>query len=137
MLYCFNSYTVFVWMFLMMNPSFVDLNFWNFCTIIDCNVSFIGSTTYSIKFLFIHAILNKQYFSQAKMFLHYWFVGWVDATIRCVLIWSQYRISLIENLTYLMQVHNAKWSYTVDWDFGKTQAVKTFFPYPILLHFPC
>ena len=51
MLYCFNSDIVFVWMFLMLNPSFVDLNFWNFCTILYYSVSFIGSTTYTIKFL--------------------------------------------------------------------------------------
>ena len=105
---------VFVWMFLMLNPSFVDLNFWNFCTILDYSVSFIGSTAYSIKFLSIHAILNKQYFSQAKTFLHYWFVGWVDAATTRVLTWSQYKISLTKNLTYVMQVHNAKWLYTVD-----------------------
>ena len=113
MLYCFNSDTVFVWMFLMLNPSFIDLNLWNLYTIIDCIVRFIGSTAYSIKFLSIHVILNKQYFSQAKMFLHYWFVGWVDAATKCVLTWSRYKISLTENLTYLMQVHNAKWSYTI------------------------
>ena len=35
----------------MLNPSFVDLSFWNFCTILNCSVSFISSTTYSIKFL--------------------------------------------------------------------------------------
>ena len=114
MLYCFNSDTMFVWIILMLNPSFVDLNFWNLCTIIDCSVSFIGSTAYSIKFLSIHANLNKQYFSQAKTFLHYWFVGQVDAATTCVLNWSQYKISLTKKLTCLMQVHNAKWSYTVD-----------------------
>ena len=133
MLYCFNSDTVFVWMLLMLNNSFVNLTFWNFCTIIECSVSFIGSTAYSIKFLSIQAILNKQYFSQAKTFLHYWFVGRVDAATTSVLTWSQYKISLIEKFIYLMQVHNAKWSYTVDWDFGKTQAIKTFSPYPISL----
>ena len=131
MFYYFNLDTVFVWMFLMLNPSFVDLNFWNLCTILDYSVSFIGSTAYSIKFLSIHAILNKQYFSQVKTFLHHWFIGRVDATTKHVLTWSQYKIFLIEKLTYLMQVHIAKWSYTVNWDFGKTQAVKTFCPYPI------
>ena len=51
MLYYFNSNILFVWMILMLNRWFLDLTFWNFCTILYCSVSFIGSTTYTIKFL--------------------------------------------------------------------------------------
>ena len=48
------------------------------------------------------------------MFLHHWFLGWVDAATTHVLTWSQYKILLSKKFTYLMQVHNEKLSYTVD-----------------------